>query len=418
MITNPPTIEPPAERQARGEAALWRTVGILASKWKLIAGVTTAAAVAAVVISLLMPNWYRASARLLLPEGGSGLNAALLRNLPPAATALLGGGGRGDYMRYQSILTSRSVMTAAVDSFDLTRLYELEDALAPLEATIDELRYNTEFEIDLEFQFLEVAAYDRDPERAAALANFFVRKLNEVNSRLAAQNASNYRGYIERRYLESLAAMDSLMNRGVRFQKEYGIYDLPAQTASFFQQVGDLRAQALAAEIQHEVARSRLGPDNTEVQTLAELARAANGKYRDALEGSEKLLPVAQSEVPDVARTYAELELQRTIQVAILEILGPMYEQARLQEEQKTEAVQVVDYAVPPTLKARPKRSVIVILSTISVFLLSVVFVLLRHWLVRNGRGLFARLDAAMRSVSSSAPSTGPDEEHRPPVRG
>jgi uncharacterized protein involved in exopolysaccharide biosynthesis len=395
MSTIPSDVGPATARQARGEDALWRTAAVLAFRWRLIAGVTVCAAVLSIVVSLLMPNWYRASARLLLPEGGGGLNAALLRNLPTAASALLGVGGGGDYMRYRSILTSRSVMTAAVDEFDLIRVYEREGSRAPLEDTIDDLHDNTEFEIDLEFQFLEVAAFDKSPERAAALANFFVRKLNELNSKLAAQNASNYRSYIEQRYFESLAQMDSLLSRGTRFQREYGIYDLPAQTASFFQQVGELRAQALAAEIQHEVARNRLGPDNTEVQALSDLARAANGKYREALEGSERLLPVAQSDVPEVARTYAELELQRSIQVAILEILGPMYEQARLQEEQKTEAVQVVDYAVPPALKARPKRSVIVILATLSAFLLTLVYVLVHAWLARNFRPLLKRLQAA-----------------------
>jgi len=416
MSAPPSDIDPSTHRHNQGEAALWNLLGLAASRWKFIGAATALGAVTAVVVSLLMPNWYRASARLLLPEGGGGLNAALLRNLPQAATALLGAGGGGDYMRYQSILTSRSVMTAAVDSFDLIAVYELEDAIAPLESAIDELRYNTAFEIDLEFQFLQVSAFDHDPVQAAAIANFFVRKLNEVNSRLAAQNASNYRGYIERRYFESLAAMDTLLSQGTRFHKRYGIYDLPTQTASFFQQVGQLRAQALAAEIQHEVARDRFGPENSEVQALGELARAANRKYRDALEGSERLLPVAQSEVPDIARTYAELELKRTIQVAVLEILGPMYEQARLQEEQKTQAVQVVDFAVPPTLKARPKRSVIVILATLSVFLLSVIFVLLRHWLARNSHAIFMRLVAAMRSADERDAVSAPDNTHGSPA--
>lgn len=379
-------------RTERGEATLWRTLGTLAARRRLIILVTGVAAVASVVISLLLPNWYRASARLLVPEGGSSLNAALLRNLPAAASALLGGGGGGDYMRYQTILSSRSVMTAAVDSFDLIRVYERESDRAPLEETIDDLRDNTSFDIDLEYRFLEVSALDKDPERAAAIANFFVRQLNEVNARLASQNAANYRVYIERRYREALAAMDSLLDAAVRFQRQYGIYDLPTQTQSFFEQVGQLRAQALSAEIQYDVIRSRLGPENTEVQTLQELARAANEKYENALEGSERLLPVAQSDVPEVARTYADLELERTIQVAILEILGPMFEQARLQQEQETEAVQVVDYAVPPALKAKPKRSIIVILATMSAFLLTVVYVLVHAWLRRNHRQILERL--------------------------
>ena len=392
-------------RRRVGEENLWRSVGTIWAGRRLIVWMTGLAAVASVVISLTMPNWYRASARLLMPEGGAGLSSALLRNLPSAASALLGGGGGGDFMRYLTILTSRSVMSAAVDSFDLVTVYERQGSRAPFDDTIDDLRDHAEFEIDLEYQFLSVSVSDKDPERAADLANFFVRQLNETNSRLAAATAANYRAYVEKRYLESLAAMDTLLNQSQRFQQEYGIYDLPSQTESFFRQVGEMRAQAVAAEIQAEVARNRLGPENPQVANLNELARAANAKYDAALRGSERLMPVAQNDVPTVARTYASLEMERMIQVAILEILGPMYEQARLQEEKESEAVQVVDYAVTPVLKARPKRSIIVIMTTLSVFLLTIVYLLVRSWVQGHGPQLFTRLQSAAAAADRRYPA-------------
>lgn len=402
-MTAPTENLPTADARRRvGEENLWRVVGTVWAGRRLVVVLTTLAAVISVVLSLMMPNWYRASARVLMPEGGSGLSSALLRNLPSAASALLGGGGGGDYMRYLSILTSRSVMAAAVDSFDLVKVYEREGSRAPFDDSIDDLRDNAAFEIDLEYQFLSISVSDKDPERAAAMANFFVRRLNETNARLARQTAAIYRAYVEKRYHESLGAMDSLLASLQGFQQQYGIYDLPAQTESFFRQVAEMRGQALQAEIQADVARSRLGEENPNVANLSELARVANEKYEAALRGSERLMPVAQDEVPSVARTYAELEMQRQIQVAILEILGPMYEQARLQEEKESEAVQVIDYAVKPALKARPKRSIIVILTTFSVFLLSIAYLVVSSWVRRNGVHLFSRLQRAAADASRS----------------
>lgn len=370
-------------RRAQAEQTLWQTLGTLFLWRRFIISVTAVVAVAAVVITLLMPNWYRASARLLIPEGGGGLASSMLRGLPSAASILLGGGS-GDQMRYLAILTSRSMMEAAVDTFDLVTVYELQDAKHPREAAIDLLRKNSDFEVDQKYEFLGVSVIDEDPNRAAEIANFFVRRLNEMNARLSSASARKNRTFIERRYLEALAAMDSVLARMQSFQQEYGVFDLPTQTQGFLEQVATLRASALEAEIQHEALLSQYGPDNPQVEAYREIAHIANQKYRNALQGSELLLPVPQTQMPLVARQYAMLEMERVIQESILEVIGPLYEQARLQEEREAEAVQVLDNAVPPAKKAGPRRSVIVILATFSAFVLCVVFALVYEWWDRN----------------------------------
>lgn len=381
------------DRAKRAEDTLWTVLGRLYRRRLFIVAVTGIVAVAAVVISLLLPNWYRAEARVLVPEAtGGGLSSAILSNLPAAASALLGGGPGGDYTRYLAILTSRSVMTAAVDSFNLIRLYEVEDKQTPMEDAIRRLRENADFDLDMEYHFLRIAVLDKDPERAAAMSNFFVRKLNEVNERLTTESAGNYRKFIEQRYFEARAEMDSVLDATQRFQHEYGIYNLPRQTEAFFEQMASLRGSALEAEISHEALLAQYGPDNPRVESVAQMAQAANRKYQEALAGQERLLPVPQTEVPGVARRFMQLELERTIQATILEVLGPLYEQARFQEERESQAVQVVDEAIPPQRKATPRRSVICVLATLSAFLLAVAFVLVYEWWRENHRYYLRRL--------------------------
>ena len=385
-------------RTQRGEDALWTVIGRLYRRRMLIIGVTGFVAVSAVIISLLLPNWYRAQARVLVPESqGSGLSSAILGNLPAAASALLGGGPGGDYTRYLAILTSRSVMTAAVDSFDLIRLYEVEGKLTPLDDAIRRLRDNSDFDIDMEYDFLSISVLDKDPERSAAMANFFVRKLNEVNEKLSTESAGNYRRFIEQRYFEARADMDSVLNATQRFQQEHGVYDLPVQTEAFFEQVAELRQTAVEAEIRHEALLAQYGSDNPQVRSVLELARAANRKYAEALAGEEMLLPIPQADVPGVARQFTQLELERTIQATILEVLGPLYEQARFQEERESQAVQVVDAATPPARKAKPKRSVICILATLTAFFLAVGFVLVYEWWRNSHPYILNRLQATTR---------------------
>jgi hypothetical protein len=66
------------------------------------------------------------------------------------------------------------------------------------------------------------------------------------------------------------------------------------------------------------------------------------------------------------------------------------------------EAVQVVDAAVPPDKKAKPRRSIICITMTISAFVLAILFVLVYDWWQRK-HGYFARRLRASAAAPSGA---------------
>lgn len=385
------------ERRERAEESFW-VVAARIYRWRrFVIAVTGAVAVSAIVISLLLPNWYKGTARVLLPETSGGLSASLLNNLPSAASSLLGGSASGDYTRYLAILTSRRTMGAVVDSFDLVEVYDIEDSESPTADAIRALEDNVEFEIDDEYDFLSISAFDRDPVRAANLANYFVELLNNINMRLAAQSAADYRAYIEKRYREARADVDSLLQAREAFQREYGVFDLPAQMESFFEQAAELRAAAVEAEVQYEVLQGQYGSGNPRVESYRRLAESTNRKYQNALAGGEQILPITRDAAPAVARRYADLELEQRIQSAILEIVGPMYEQARMQEERDLQAVLVLDDAIIPDRKAKPKRSIIVIAATLSAMILAIMFVIVYEWWRRNQSMVGMRLRAGER---------------------
>lgn len=385
---------PPAD----GRSAWFAVAGIYRRRF-LIVGITALAAVTAVVISLLLPKWYLASSRLLIPEGGSAGLLSMLDDLPSAAKSLLGGGG-GDFTRYLAILGSRSVMERVVDEFDLIHVYELQDDEYPREKAIKELRGNVDFIVDKEYDFLSVEVLDKSPARAAAISNFFVSELNRVNSTLASQTAGNLRHYVQRRYDEAFAVLDSVEGALQVFQEQHGVYELEAQMEGFFTQVVEMRVAQLQAEAMHETALSQYGPDNPQVASLREAANAARRQYDAALAGQERLMPVPQSAIPSVARRYLELERNRLIQAKILEVLAPMLEHARLDEQREIMAVQVVDYAVPPVRKEYPKRMLIVIATTLSAFVLTLFAVVVHQWWLHTHAVYASKLRQAVREDS------------------
>ncbi|MBX2822754.1 MAG: lipopolysaccharide biosynthesis protein [Rhodothermaceae bacterium] len=376
--------------------AFWYLVATLL-KWRVfIIGITAFVAILSIVLSLMMTEWYRAETRLLSPEssGTNPLSAALSSNLSAAASALLGRSG-GDFFRYISILSSRTMYEKVVDEFDLVTAYETQDSKYPRSAAIKMLAENVDFPIDNEYEYLSIAVYDMDPQRAADIANFLVEELNIRNQELAAQDASNYRTFVENRHQEAIRDLDSLKTASQAFQLEYGVFDLESQAQVFLEQLAAIRTEEITLEIEYEALKAQYGEDNARVKTAGSAFSTARLKTREALEGQEEVFPVSRQEFPTVFREFVDLEQELLTQKSILEVITPLLEQARFQEERKYQAVQVVDAAIPPERKAKPKKSIIVIGATLSAFLVSVLFVLGFDWWRKNYSYISRRIQEA-----------------------
>jgi len=395
----PPTLPPspyllPEERRARATDALGLALGALWSRRKLVAGVTAVAAIGAVVISLLLPVWYLSSARVLMPDAAGGLNG-IIGNLSPQAARLLGSGGSSDYSRYLAILTSESMRDRVIEEFDLMRVYNTADKPWPRTATHTRLTKNSSFEVDLRYNHLTIAVLDRDPERAARMANFYVDELNRRNAELSVLNAGNYRRYVEGRHREVVASLDSAQAALQRVQEELGVVELPTSAEAFFRGLADQRGGALRAEMEYQSLLQQYGPENSRVQAAREVLRVARAAERSALQGADPLLPIGMAGLPGAANRYATAYRDVVLHSELMKVTQPLYEQARFDEERERTAVQVLDTAVPPERKAAPRRSLIVILATGSAFALAVLLALALGWLDRYRGGLRQRESAA-----------------------
>lgn len=397
------SFQPDVERRNRAEQTFWSTLGTLYRWRRFIVGVTGGVAVLAVVISLLLSNWYQAETRLLLPaRSGTGIASAFLEDLPSAARSFIGGGG-GDYLRYLTILSSRTVYENVVDRFNLAEVYETAESETPRADAAEVLQGNVEFVVDDEYEFLSVQVLDTDRQRAADMANFFVEELERINSDLASKSASTFRRYVEERHNEAVVDLDSVLAATRSFQEEYGLLELSTQGEQFLSFLTELRVHALETEAEYETLLSQYGPNNSMVQAARQALRTANRKYEQALEGQEQLLPVPKAQLPAVSLEYVELERERLMLTTLIEYIRPVLEEARFDERRKVEAVQVVDVAVPPAQKAKPRRSVLCIAATLSAFILAVLFVLAYTWW-RDHYADFARRLRAAAEDAADAP--------------
>ncbi|MGA9117260.1 MAG: Wzz/FepE/Etk N-terminal domain-containing protein [Bacteroidota bacterium] len=343
----------------------------------LVAGVT----------AFFMPKWYRSTASVFPAEKADLFGAlegvsGLMRSFSPAR-ALGGLTGNTETDRYMAILKSGKVLGAVIGKFDLVNVYGITSY--PMEKTTKELLNNVEFRAEPEGN-LTVTVYDRDPRRAADMANYFVEMLNRVNTELQSANARGNRLFVEERYRKNLtdlaAAEDSLR----AFQQRYGIIAMPEQTEASIKAAAEIAGQLALKEVQAGVLRRTQGEEHPSVRAAAveieELGRKL-AEMNSGTGGPGMSVFVPFSRVPALGGEYVRRFRDVEIQYKILQFLTPLYEQAKVEERRQTPSVVVLDRAAPAERKSKPKATLWALIAFTVSSLVAVVGVFLKEALVR-----------------------------------
>ncbi len=345
---------------------------VLVKRRKIILSAILVTAVATAVVTLFMPNWYAATASVLPPKRPGGLLSmleggfsSLLRSLPGMGVKF---GSSQETYSYLAILNSRNAMERVVQKFDLIKVYDTRKH--SLDDTIKELRENCEFDFATEGN-ITITVFDKDRQRAADMANYFVEILNEMSVQLGTKEARNNREFIERRYHQNKEDLKAAEDSMKAFQQKYGIYTLAEQTESAIKGAAELKAEQAAREIELGIALKSLGENNPKTQELQLQLAAINNKLRELKFGTadwygERSLNlfVPFKDVPELGLEYLRRYRELQIQNKMLEFLLPLYEQAKIDEQKDMPVVLSLDKATPPERKKKPFRTLIVLIFT------------------------------------------------------
>jgi tyrosine-protein kinase Etk/Wzc len=333
-------------------------------------------------VTLLLPKWYKSTASVFPAEkadlfGGLDGIASFAKALSPSK-ALSALGGNTEIDRYLAILKSGKVLQAVIAKFDLIRVYDIGSY--PMEKTTKELLSNVDFTVEPEGN-LTISVYDRDPQRAADMANFFVEILNKTNSELAVQNAQGNRVFIEARYQKNLVDLKTAEDSLKAFQKRYGVIALPEQTQASIKGAAEIMAQLALKEVQVGVLRRNLSADNPSVEGAQIEVDELRKKLEEMNTGggvgtNDPRVFVPFKQIPDLAADYVRRLRDVEIQYKILQFITPLYEQAKVEERRETPSVLVLDKAGPAERKAKPKVSLYALIAFVLSSILSVVVVM------------------------------------------
>lgn len=376
--------------QAEAEVSVLDIVALLLERKRFIVRFVLGAAVLAVVVSLLLSNRYEAEIVLLPPQQNSSVGSALLGQLGGMGSlgslASLASGSLGiknPTDMYVSLLTSRTVEDAMIQRFDLVKEYKakrLSDARKNLER-------NTTAVAGTKDGLIRLTIVDRNPRRAAELANGYVEEFRKLSASLAITEAARRRLFFEQQLQQAKDKLTDAEEAMTKTEQSTGVLQIDSQARALIESAAVLRAQVVAKQVQIEGMRAFATDDNPGL-VLAKQELAALQSQLDRVAGSQKDSGsdinlskgrVTQSGM-EYLRRYRDLKYQETV----FELLAKEFEVAKLDEAREGSIVQVVDFAVPPDRKSSPYRSLIVVVTTIFSFFVAVFWVLLRNSLTRS----------------------------------
>ena len=342
---------------------------------RLIFTATAGCGALALLISLLIPNKYTATTRILPPQQAQSSAAAMLGQL--GALATLGGkdlGLKNPSDLYVGILKSRTIADDLINQFDLRRLYR-DNKMADAR---DDLARHTAIEAGKD-GLISISFEDRDPRRSAQIANAYVDELYTANQRLAISEAAQRRLFYEKQ-LE--AEKEALANAEVELKKTQeatGLIQLNSQAEAIIRSVAALKAQITAKEVQIQGMRTFSTEENPDL-LRAQRELAALRSELAKLENSQSIgggnIQVPTGKVPQLGLEYTRKLREVKYHEQLFEILAKQYEAARIDEGRSASLVQVVDAAVEPDKKSGPLRGVITALAALFGAVLSAIFVL------------------------------------------
>jgi len=340
------------------EVNLWDYLMVLA-KWRRMIGLNfIGVCLLVVLISLFLPKWYTATTSILPPQGeGGGLSLpsglATLASLS-GGLSLPGTATPSDV--FAAILKSRSVVEGVIRVNGLMKVYKAKD----LQEAMRTLHNHSNVDVSPE-GIIRIEVTEKDPSLAARVANSLVEALDEVNREKSTSRAKSARIFIEKRLDSTKAELKRAEERLRRFQEVHKAISLSDQTKAAIEKAADLRAEKAVLEIKLGVLRQSMDGTHPQVQRLRTQIKEYDKQLRKMEFGGGEddfLLPFSQ--VPSFALELARLARDLKVEEEVFEFLTQQYEQAKIQEKRDTPTVQVLDEAIPPTQKSKPKRTVLV----------------------------------------------------------
>jgi len=361
----------PAASLLEGESISFLDLLFVIAKHRgTILRITGAGVVLGIVISLLLPRIYTAHTMILTPLNAPSASSALAGELGVLSSVMNEPSSLGfsdPNAVFLAMLNSETVARGVVDRFGLRDAYRERTWVATLKEFHSNLRVSSgnDGTITVEFD-------DKDPARAAAVANGIVDELRKVTRNNAVTGASQRRVYFGAQLEKAKNELADSEMALKKVQETTGMLDRDKQTLAIVTTLATLKGQIAAQQVRVQGLRSFATSRNPDlIRAEAELAamRGQLTQMERSSGGGNGDIFVATKNLPasglEFLRRYRDVKYFEEL----YELLAKQYEAAVVDEGTNGVIIQVVDPAMPPDRRSKPRRALVVLVCFVLAFL-------------------------------------------------
>jgi uncharacterized protein involved in exopolysaccharide biosynthesis len=378
---------------------------LLARRIRFLIAVPFVCAVLAVTWSLIAPPIYTATARILPPQYNENTVMAMQNQL--GGESQLGNSAltlKNPTDLFVGILTSRTIVDAVIEVNALRGYYDEDE--------IGEVRQILNAATDIRAAkdgIVSVSVEDTDREMAAALANSYVNQFYAFSRSLAREETTRraefYSSALEAAQ-EQLAAADLAL---ANTEKATGFTRLNGQDEAIVRAAAELQAQIAAREVQLDTMASYATESNPDVRLLRhEVAnlRAELAELRLPAVSANQGPFVGLGDVPDVLLAHARRKRDVEYWESIVMLLGRFSELGKIDERRDISLFGVLDWAIPPHDKSKPRTRVNAILAALGSGFACLLWILASAY-VRQRRAESQEFDSTWRELMATLRTAG-----------
>ncbi len=305
------------EKQRQQKGYNFNSVDLLIYIWQkrtILIGIGLLAGVASIAISLLITPKFQSKV-IMFPASNASVSKDLLSQNYSGRQSVYGFGEEEQAEQLLQILHSEPIRARIIEKYNLMDHYEIaQDSRYPLTELYQQYSSNISFRLT-EFMSVEISVMDHDPEYAADMANDIADLVDTVYNSMKKERAREAFYLVEREYREAASNLSSMRDSM------------------------ELLSQQVSSEV-----RSGGNPTNNLIRALSE-----NGAL------------------------YLSMLNTVRYETQLVSELSLRYREARLEAEQNLSHRYVVDRAYPSEKKAYPRKSLIVIVSTLASLLFALI---------------------------------------------
>jgi uncharacterized protein involved in exopolysaccharide biosynthesis len=356
--------------------------------------------IASIVILLLLPLSYKATTLLFPPKQDNALNLPSQISFAKLSGSLF---SPKDDLENQfiAIFNSRTLKENVIQEFDLIREYKFDKQKKYyFEDVIKE--YNKHFFFSVSDEgMMVVEVIDGDSKKAADMADFVAKKMDEIYRKLMTESARNNRQFIEDRLQIVIKDLDSSEKELNKYQNQHSLVDIESQTKVTIEALSMLEAQIISARQKLEISKRIYNYNSPEIKQLElEISTMQQQKSNFAKKNASSVfLPL--NTVPDLGLEYLKLKRNLLVQENIYEFAVQQHEAAKFEEAKQTPNLLVLDSARIPDKRYKPKRTRLLILSVVlnSIFCFMVIL-FIEYWmhLKKSNIVLYTRINNLFKS--------------------